>query len=639
MKIATLLFTYNRSRHTGQVIESLKNNTVLPEKLIVFQDGVRQDEDAEEWQKVNRLIHDIDWCEKEVIVSEYNKGLAESIVSGVDYAFKENDAVIVLEDDCVAAPNFIRFMEQCFERYETEKSVFSVSGYSWPIELGDAESDIYFCGRTSSWGWGTWRDRWRQYEKDYSLYKRLKMDRESSERLATWGNDIEQTVIGNVTGVTDSWGLFWVMKAIEKNALCINPYKSLIRNIGMDGSGVHCGITDGYDVEQDNFVKDSYELADKIELTAEVKEAFAGLFGSYTAVNSYSEDKEKIIVYGLGNFFISNEKSINENYFIECFIDNLKTGYYAGKKIFKAKEIGRIGDISKILIMIQDINECMKVCKELVGKYGIAIEKIELGCQYYGIYQNVIKNVFVKGDGRWEITLGGITLCIASADQFYNAYEVLVGKIYRYYISNTRKDIVFDVGMNIGDATLFFLENKNVEKVYGYEPFRETFQLAVENLGKCGEKGRYEICQYGLSKQEEKRKIIFNEGMTCGQSTNMDMWEQAYAYYDALGLAHADNNRLEEIEVKMASQVLGNAMNQYPNHNYILKMDCEGEEYSIIEELNAAGILGRFKVIMLEWHYKGFKKITDFIDGLGYSYFFFEKENGMGLIYAQKVAG
>ena len=55
---------------------------------------------------------------------------------------------------------------------------------------------------------------------------------------------------------------------------------------------------------------------------------------------------------------------------------------------------------------------------------------------------------------------GGVTLCIASADQFYNAYEVLVGKIYRYYISNTRKDIVFDVGMNIGDATLFFLENK-----------------------------------------------------------------------------------------------------------------------------------------------------------------------------------
>ena len=118
------------------------------------------------------------------------------------------------------------------------------------------------------------------------------MDRESSERLATWGNDIEQTVIGNVTGMTDSWGLFWVMKAIEKNALCINPYKSLIRNIGMDGSGVHCGITDSYDVEQDNLVKDSYKLVDKIELTEEVKKAFAGLFGSYTAVTSYSEDKE-----------------------------------------------------------------------------------------------------------------------------------------------------------------------------------------------------------------------------------------------------------------------------------------------------------------------------------------------------------
>ncbi len=57
--------------------------------------------------------------------------------------------------------------------------------------------------------------------------------------------------------------------------------------------------------------------------------------------------------------------------------------------------------------MIQDINECMKVCRELVSKYRVAIEKIELGCQYYGKYQNVIKNVFVKEDGRWEITFGG----------------------------------------------------------------------------------------------------------------------------------------------------------------------------------------------------------------------------------------
>ena len=68
-------------------------------------------------------------------------------------------------------------------------------------------------------------------------------------------------------------------------------------------------------------------------------------------------------------------------------------------------------------------------------------------------------------------------------------------------------------------------------------------------------------------------------------------------------------------------------------------MDCEGEEHHIFKDLDESGLIKNFHFVMLEWHYKGFKKITDFIDGLGYSYFFFEKENGMGLIYAQKVAG
>ncbi len=39
MKIATLLFTYNRSYHTEQALSALKENTALPQKLIVFQDG------------------------------------------------------------------------------------------------------------------------------------------------------------------------------------------------------------------------------------------------------------------------------------------------------------------------------------------------------------------------------------------------------------------------------------------------------------------------------------------------------------------------------------------------------------------------------------------------------------------------
>lgn len=383
MKIVTLLFTYNRSKHTKQVLDALKQNTVLPQKLFLFQDGMKQVEDISEWEKVNVLIHNVDWCDKEIVVSEHNKGLAESIVSGINYVFEKYDAVIVLEDDCVPAPNFVRFMEQCFEKYENEKKVYSVSGYSWPIELeAVAGSDIYFCGRISSWGWGTWKDRWSVFEKDYELVKKMKQEVTSSRDLAMWGQDLEEMLLGNVRGTCDSWAVFWALNVIARQGLCINPYRSLIRNIGLDGSGVHCGETDDFDIELDISLKERFDLTDNTEILNEVKVAFVDLHGSYTLVNEYSVEKEKALVYGLGNFFHRNEKSINEKYYIDVFIDNGKKGYYAGKRIVKANDVSGLTGNDTILIMIQDINECMKAAKDLVCKYGIDNDRIKMEYQY-----------------------------------------------------------------------------------------------------------------------------------------------------------------------------------------------------------------------------------------------------------------
>lgn len=385
MKIATLLFTYNRSEHTKRVVDSLKRNTVRPQKLFIFQDGRKEDEEEDEWRKVNAIIHTIDWCDSEIIVSDYNKGLAESIISGVGLAFQTYDAAIVLEDDCVTAPGFIQFMVQCFEKYEENKNIYSVSGYSWPIDITQTDSDIYFCGRTSSWGWGTWKDRWDQYVKDYSLYKNLKGTKEGSLNLAMWASDLESALIGSVTGKSDIWGLFWVLRVIAEKGLCINPFKSLIQNIGLDGTGVNCGVSERYDVETDCNIKKEYCLSDEIQISDDVKKSFAGLFGNYTAVNEFNGEKEKVLVYGLGNMFFRNEKKINERYYIEAFIDNKKSGYYAGKKVFKANKLIKQYQYDKILVMIYDRNECTKISRQLVCELGVDAEKIEMGYQTYSV--------------------------------------------------------------------------------------------------------------------------------------------------------------------------------------------------------------------------------------------------------------
>lgn len=380
MKTATLLFTYNRSYHTEQVINSLKQNTQFPSKLFVFQDGLKQGEDDYEWKKVNDIIRAIDWCENEIIVSSNNKGLAASIVSGINYAFEEYDTVIVIEDDCVCSVDFISFMQQCFEKYKDDKKVYSVSGYSYPVSLEKGKYDVYGCGRISSWGWGTWKDRWDIYEKDYELVKKMKQEKMTSASLAVWGRDLEEMLVGNVRGNSDSWAVFWALKVISREGVCINPYESLIKNIGLDGTGTHCGKTNQFDVEMINEGKRTFSLPDQIEFLRDTIETFVPLFGSYTAINQEGS-KTRVLVYGLGNFFLQNEKVINEKYNIEAFIDQRKHGWFAGKKIIKADKINQY-IYDKILIMIQDIQECRNVEKTLLAQ-GIDQEQILSGYKEY----------------------------------------------------------------------------------------------------------------------------------------------------------------------------------------------------------------------------------------------------------------
>lgn len=382
MKIATLLFTYYRSYHTRQVISALKHSTILPQKLFVFQDGLKQGDDEIQWRDVNRIVNSIDWCDKEVIVSKYNKGLAASIVSGINYVFEKYDAVIVLEDDCVPTANFLDFMQQCFEKYENRKEVYSVSGYSWPILLKKMEYDVYGCGRISSWGWGTWKDRWNLYKKDYELVSKMKNEKSASANLAIWGADLENTLVGNVRGTEDSWAVFWALNVISKEGICINPYESFIRNIGMDGSGVHCGVTDRFEVKCIDEKRKEFYLPEIITVLDDTKKAFISLYGNYTAINNQINNRRKVAIYGLGNFYLKNEQQINQEYYVDKFIDKNKKGYFAGKKIIKLREIDKY-NFDKIIIMIQNEEECKKVTSDLLQNYGVERGKVILGIEKY----------------------------------------------------------------------------------------------------------------------------------------------------------------------------------------------------------------------------------------------------------------
>ena len=237
------LFVYNRPEHTLRTLEALSRNTLASEsRLIIFSDGPKPDACDDELQKllaVRKLIRQKRWCgEVKIVESDTNKGLADSIRRGVDRVLEEHDRVIVLEDDLETSPGFLAYMNDALETYELEDRVFQVSGFMvnnrpWSHATG-------FLRVSTSWGWATWQRAWRHYcDSAKDLLEKVKVKGCAEFDLGGYSFHFDE-LERNVNGDLDTWAVKWYASIFLNDGLCLYPRKSLVRNLGFDGSGTHC---------------------------------------------------------------------------------------------------------------------------------------------------------------------------------------------------------------------------------------------------------------------------------------------------------------------------------------------------------------------------------------------------------------
>ena len=245
MKTGIALFVYNRPEHTHEVLKGLQRNNIS--KLYIFSDGFKDEKDKDSVEKVRNLIDSIDWYETEIIKNKINKGLANSIVYGVNYVLEKYTRIIVLEDDCVPSDDFIVFMEKCFEKYEDNEKVMNITGYSLPINIpSDYPYDIYFSYRSSSWGWGTWRRAWKYFDRNKLILEEIEKSYGLIKKINRVSEDLIPMLKNQINDKLDSWAVFWAINIVKNNGVCVNPIKSKIKNIGHDGTGTHCGTNNRY---------------------------------------------------------------------------------------------------------------------------------------------------------------------------------------------------------------------------------------------------------------------------------------------------------------------------------------------------------------------------------------------------------
>ena len=210
------------------------------------------------------------------------------------------------------------------------------------------------------------------------------------------------------------------------------------------------------------------------------------------------------------------------------------------------------------------------------------------------ILSNPIFKVKETTNAYFIVEVEGLVFKVASLSNMAVLYEIFIEKIYA--IETLHKDlVVIDIGMNVGVASLYFATQPYVGKVYGYEPFPETFAEAELNvLSNFKMASKLKLINKGVSNVNETRAIpLFESGLLSASTI-----EQKNDYGKKIG---------QEINVQLVSikDVFDTVLAENPNAMMLLKLDCEGEEYAIFDMLKDSTYLNHVAIAIIEWHEKG----------------------------------
>ena len=244
VKLAPIvLFVYNRPVHTRKTVEALKCNELANEsKLYIYSDAAIDDSAVEKVNEVREYIKHITGFKQIYIIErEKNWGLANSIIDGVTTVVKKYGKIIVLEDDLVTSPYFLRFMNDGLTLYQDEPNVASVHGYIYPLINTENLTNTFFIKGADCWGWATWDRAWEKFEEDGNKLL-IEIKKRKLVNEADFNGSFRYTLMlkDQIMGKNNSWAVRWYFSTFLRDMLTLYPVQSFVKNIGHDNSGIHC---------------------------------------------------------------------------------------------------------------------------------------------------------------------------------------------------------------------------------------------------------------------------------------------------------------------------------------------------------------------------------------------------------------
>jgi hypothetical protein len=163
-------------------------------------------------------------------------GCDPNIMDAIHWFFDSEKAGIILEDDCLPDPSFFSFCDELLDRYRHQENVFMISGDNFTPPSRKETNSYYFSNQSYSWGWATWRDRWKKIRNVTEARREVDAKLIPSFLSGTphkfWNDRIYEVRQG-----TSTWDVDWQFTLWSHRGVSIVPAENLVSNIG--GTGTH----------------------------------------------------------------------------------------------------------------------------------------------------------------------------------------------------------------------------------------------------------------------------------------------------------------------------------------------------------------------------------------------------------------
>ena len=231
-----LIICFNRPLKLKNLLKVISKNTNKISKIYFKIDGPRNLNDKKKILEIIKILRDFSSSKKIYTVNKKEKkniGLQKNIIKGVDWVFKSEKKIIVLEDDTIPSNSFFNFCNFYLELFEKKENVMHISGTNF---VNNNNNNFYYSKFPDVVGWATWRNRWDKLVRNIDLNKLVKSKKVekyyyNNKLVCEW---FYMYLFREVITYKGLWSTWWALTILINDGISLNPTKNLVFHDGYD---------------------------------------------------------------------------------------------------------------------------------------------------------------------------------------------------------------------------------------------------------------------------------------------------------------------------------------------------------------------------------------------------------------------